>query len=530
MKKIFTIVTCLITLVGVAQTFTSVYNAPSSGNKMNRFEHDPNYLYAVRDSSVDKIDAVTNVVTKLFDKPWGASLNASGKAIFSNGKAIIGQLITTTGYPYRYKYWVYDGTTFDTLFSIVNSQIDNGWAIDGNVCYFSTNKKVYKSDFTKAGTTVISNFASNTLAINMLVFNHDLYFFNTTSSVDHSVLKKYSGNTLTTIDSSLAGVSDFKMQIYNNELFYSLYEGSGAPKSYIKKINGAGITTTLYADNSSNPVHNMGFMGGVGNQLFMYGTNLLSSTAITEFLYSINTTAGTPTKMQSSSGSFINMQSAETFKQGSSIVYFDVYTNFATNSDRELWQSDGTAAGTHSVIPSATANITHGTGFGLTNLEQWFLQGTNCGDLLYGIMNFGQLWLEDIAANAVNVSPSNYDSFINLTQSGKSIFVQTRNQTNYKAEILKINCSAISGIKENLFATNFLIYPNPSKNELNVLLENSQTTTKLIITDFLGKVVLRENISTKSTTLKIDNLISGIYFVTIIDYNGNTSTQKIIKE
>lgn len=530
MKKKFTIVTCLITLVGVAQTFTSVYNAPSSGNKMNRFEHDLNYLYAVRDSSVDKIDAVTNVVIKLFDKPWGASLNASGKAIFSNGKAIIGQLITTTGYPYSYKYWVYDGTTFDTLFSIVNSQIDYGWIIDGNVCYFSTNKKVYKSDFTKAGTTVISNFASNTLAINMLVFNHDLYFFNTTSSVDHSVLKKYSGNTLTTIDSSLTGVSDFKMQIYNNELFYSLYEGSGTPKSYIKKINGAGITTTLYTDNSSNPVHNMGFMGGVGNQLFMYGTNLLSSTAITEFLYSINTIAGTPTKMQSSSGSFINMQSAKTFRQGSSIVYFDVYTNFATNSDRELWQSDGTATGTHSVIPSAIANITHGTGFVLTNAEQWFLQGTNCGDLLYGIMNVGQLWLEDNTSSAVNISPSNYDSFINLTQSGTSIFVQARNQTNYKAEILKINCSVLSGIKENSLMPNFSIYPNPTNSFFNIKLKNDESHVRLIITDILGNVVLIENNIINMAKLKIDALKSGIYFINVLDNNGNLSSQKIIKE
>ncbi|MDD5183848.1 MAG: hypothetical protein PHS84_01145, partial [Paludibacter sp.] len=170
MKAILIFIAALISLNTYAQLPISIYETPTSDNPMDHFEHDDNFLYVVRQSSVDKIDAVNNTVIKLFDKPWGSSINAKANAIFSNGKSIIGQY-TLDGYTQKYKYWAYNGASFDTLFTIVGTQISK-WVVDGDLCYFLVNNKIYKSDFTQAGTTEIANFPASTILVDMEVFNH----------------------------------------------------------------------------------------------------------------------------------------------------------------------------------------------------------------------------------------------------------------------------------------------------------------------------------------------------------------------
>ena len=72
------------------------------------------------------------------------------------------------------------------------------------------------------------------------------------------------------------------------------------------------------------------------------------------------------------------------------------------------------------------------------------------------------------------------------------------------------------------------IFPNPANSVLNIelLVFNNETTT-IEMANALGQIVLSETLHTKNSTLKTNNLISGIYFLTLTN-KGKTVTRKII--
>lgn len=77
---------------------------------------------------------------------------------------------------------------------------------------------------------------------------------------------------------------------------------------------------------------------------------------------------------------------------------------------------------------------------------------------------------------------------------------------------------------------NYMLYPNPAKNVLNIELDNLLNDNKTVtIANILGEVVLSETSSGNKFSINTSNLISGVYFVTISN-KGIQSTQKIIIE
>ncbi len=530
MKKTVTLLSVIVTLAATAQTAVSVYEAPNTGNRMDRFEHDDNSIYAVRDSSVDRIDAVTNSISLLFKKPWGASVNAKANAIFSNGKSIIGQYIP--GSPLKWKYWVYDGSTFDTLFTLAGSQI-TPWAVDGNVCYFYAGYKIYKSDFTKAGTAAIAAVPSNTLVVDITVFNHDLYFTYTTNSTSNNALKKYSSNVLTTIDSSSGyALSDYKMKQIGNEFFFSHYQVNSVPtsryKTEISKVSMAGVITNLYTDTTSAGISGKGFMGGLNTTVFLSGSVYANSK---ENVYQINSVSGgVPTLLKATNGEILTPQSALTYKQASTLVYLDAYdpANLASG-DRDLWQTDGTAAGTRKVTAPATANIIHATGFSLGNVDQWMLQGVVCGDKIYSMMSSGELWSEDGTAAPVKVAVPNFFAVGSLAICKGSIFMKGTNSTTYKTTILKMDCAGASGIDklDGAYKNGLEIFPNPSRGIFEFRIAGLQLEKGQVeIYNMLGaSVAFKRN----ANTIDLSGAVKGIYFVR---YTNGTDfyMQKIVIE
>jgi hypothetical protein len=77
---------------------------------------------------------------------------------------------------------------------------------------------------------------------------------------------------------------------------------------------------------------------------------------------------------------------------------------------------------------------------------------------------------------------------------------------------------------------NYMLYPNPAKNVLNIELDNLLNDNKTVtIANILGEVVLTETSSGNKFSINTSHLISGVYFVTISN-KGIHSTQKIIIE
>tara|TARA_B100000401_G_C52736754_1_gene686259 strand:+ start:692 stop:1105 length:414 start_codon:yes stop_codon:yes gene_type:complete len=80
---------------------------------------------------------------------------------------------------------------------------------------------------------------------------------------------------------------------------------------------------------------------------------------------------------------------------------------------------------------------------------------------------------------------------------------------------------------ENLF--NWKVFPNPTNNQLKIH-GHSEGTTKVKLSDNLGRIIIDFNISEKKVleTLDLKNLKNGIYFIEISNDKSYIS-KKIIK-
>lgn len=98
--------------------------------------------------------------------------------------------------------------------------------------------------------------------------------------------------------------------------------------------------------------------------------------------------------------------------------------------------------------------------------------------------------------------------------SGSGIFVHKMRQS-------------FAGISENLNESNFLIYPNPSNNYINV--ETNLKDYSLSVFDVMGKLIYKEKTPQNKTRINISNFSNGIYFLQLA--NGDKIiSKKFIKE
>lgn len=66
------------------------------------------------------------------------------------------------------------------------------------------------------------------------------------------------------------------------------------------------------------------------------------------------------------------------------------------------------------------------------------------------------------------------------------------------------------------------LYPNPAKDELNVVFDANAGVKTIAIRNIIGKVVGMYKVSGNSAKLNVSNLQSGIYFINLTDGQGHT--------
>lgn len=91
-----------------------------------------------------------------------------------------------------------------------------------------------------------------------------------------------------------------------------------------------------------------------------------------------------------------------------------------------------------------------------------------------------------------------------------------------------INETAV-GIKEFEKRISFTIYPNPTSGVVRVKWLESSGANMLEVSNLLGEMVLKINLSSTDQNIDVSNLESGIYFISIESQNGKSIT-KLIKE
>jgi len=118
----------------------------------------------------------------------------------------------------------------------------------------------------------------------------------------------------------------------------------------------------------------------------------------------------------------------------------------------------------------------------------------------------------------------NYSS--NGSTGDASITVKVYEQdtpSNY-AEFTLSKTTGLSDLNIN----NISIYPNPAINYFVLNVMKNMIGGNIVLTNILGKVILKHEISSKKETIDISNFDKGIYFYSILKDNGIIETKKLI--
>ncbi len=84
-----------------------------------------------------------------------------------------------------------------------------------------------------------------------------------------------------------------------------------------------------------------------------------------------------------------------------------------------------------------------------------------------------------------------------------------------------------TGINE-VSKNSVLLFPNPTTSVLNFMTSNNQLQSYKI-TDAIGKVVMNGNFDLNNTSVLVESLTNGVYFITVIDKENKLATIKFIK-
>jgi hypothetical protein len=112
--------------------------------------------------------------------------------------------------------------------------------------------------------------------------------------------------------------------------------------------------------------------------------------------------------------------------------------------------------------------------------------------------------------------------------------------TTYTVTVTELGCSAdafvtvtvsnCNGVKE-LVANGINIYPNPTNGILNISISSELAgNTSIEVYDAIGKLVIKETLSTETTAINTTKLTDGIYVFKVINNNQAIKIGKIVKQ
>lgn len=464
---------------------------------------------------------------------------------FNNGKALYATDVSASGIVKLCNL----GTAI-TENMIINPKVANGklfFAKDSS----ATGVELWATDGTQAGTQMVKDIAAGTSPglskVFCAVLNNKFYFIanDLTNGDELWVTDGTAANTQMVYDLHSGGNSStfFQSNFFtlNNNLYfhatvsgfkYGLYKTDGTV-GVMPTLESGGLTLTsnpmvhqnaiyfgavtytptvlvgsgdLYSVSTSSPNMvvdltytdvNMGDVKGTNALLGSNGTSLLMSVTTTSlgtepWAYSVTTNTavllkdvatGTLSGISNSNFDYDLYFNNKKIVLGNKFV-FVAQSNQLAQHQEDIWTSDGTASGTHKAIstPSVIGN-------------------------------------SDYVYNSMTVF--NGDVYCYGSYTGSSS----------QASLWRLKLGIVTLLQDNLDSeTNFLVYPNPAKEVLNVELEMiNEEPIEIIITNLLGEIMLNEKLSIQHSIFNISNFGSGVYFVTLTN-KGKQSTQKIIIE
>jgi hypothetical protein len=162
------------------------------------------------------------------------------------------------------------------------------------------------------------------------------------------------------------------------------------------------------------------------------------------------------------------------------------------------------------------------------------INGNNSGYVRVFQNQFGE-WIQIGLDFIGEASGDHFGISVSLSSSGANIAIgATGNDGNgsNSGYVRIYDLSALLSIND-LSTTEFSIYPNPTKNQFTIQLDNSVQLEKVSIYNMLGQVVLTfdtsTTLSTRENIINTSKLSSGSYIVEILTNKGKSSKKLIIE-
>ena len=176
-----------------------------------------------------------------------------------------------------------------------------------------------------------------------------------------------------------------------------------------------------------------------------------------------------------------------------------------------------------SYVQPVTFNSTTLSGWG--NYDAFIAKYGQNGNFINAINAGGAMWNEYVYGIATDNSGNVFaaGSYCNTAYFGNDSLVSSGNYDTFTG---KIDIS--TNIEESeMNSFDVKIYPNPSNGFLTVEVDKKINVKEIRITDLLGKIIFQLH-SVIENRITIDNLQSGMYFLTVIDNENRITNRKII--
>lgn len=407
-----------------------------------------------------------------------------------------------------------------------------------NELYFIGNDMVngyelWKTDGTASGTVMVKEinpakgmFDTDSEISQLTVMGNHLYFFgNETSDEDSTQLWKTNGTTAGTEKVISYKIDDdktaYSLTATSNAIYYTY-------KASLYKSDGTTAGTSLFMANNS-PEHLTSFNDELLFQTTTSGPNVptMSHICITS-----NDPQGYTVLKDVEPGQ-INLSVNSTYYYPMNVVNNKLYFSLGINSQTtELWQTDGTIAGTTLIKTFAQAD-------GSINNQQFIKHD---GAVYFKTKLNGDYFLnktDGTTAGTVKLSTVGVEDIENLTSVDKVLFFTNADQpARIGEELWKFGTDTTSGGgggTTGLFETksddhSVMIYPNPAQNLVNIAVKNNAQILSVSLFDITGKRVEELVIGSNNISHRIMHLDNGHYFYSIKTTHGVVIKKLIINK
>jgi hypothetical protein len=394
--------------------------------------------------------------------------------------------------------------------------------------------------------TILQSPAINTMGLSSLDMNFYHYYNYYTSDVSAKVEVSTDGTSWTSIQDYKTGAVDvgtpaafasatLNLNAYvNNPTVYVRFNYNSA-YGYGWAIDNVKLAGTTLNDYSfawtSTPV---GFTASTSSATDMPAANTTYSVVITNTTTSCSNSSSVavtvnalPTVTATASSTLVCAGSPATLTAGGATNY--------------TWTSSGTTD-TETVTPTAlTVYTVTGEDNGCSNTATVSVDvnalpsvtATASNTLI--CFNLGETSILTASTSATSYTWSDGANTMSTT-------VSPTVGTTYTVTVNDGTCDATATVfvdAQNCLAVNILaasanginVYPNPTNGILNIAISTELTgTTSIEVYDAIGKLVIKETLSTETTTINTTKLTDGIYVYKVINNNKAIKIGKVVKQ